>query len=118
MFTTSEDLLALPHSEVSVPSHASVSVVSAACAVDRPSITARVMTREQGRSIGKETAGPTLAAYHGRQEAVPTVRCGVFLDFPPPTRRLLAVRRRAVFVVLEGERPHPRLPHATTAGTA
>ena len=27
-------------------------------------------------------------------------------------RRLVVVRRRAVFVVLEGERPHPRLPPA------
>ena len=56
---------------LAVPLHASVSVVPAACAVDRPtSVMARAM-HEQRRSIPKETpAGPTLAAYHGFQEAV------------------------------------------------
>ena len=57
MFTTSEDLRAATP-EVSLPLHASVSVSSAACAVDRPSITARAMKREQGRSIRESPAGP------------------------------------------------------------
>jgi hypothetical protein len=54
MFTFSEDLGPLPHWEVSMPSHASVSVVSAACAVGTPaSITARATTRGQTRSIAE-----------------------------------------------------------------
>src|SRR5215467_13675924 len=52
VFITSEDVRA-PTPEVSLPLHASVSAVSAACAVGNPtSITARAMTHEQRRSIG------------------------------------------------------------------
>jgi len=54
MFITSEDVRA-PPLEVSVPLHASVSVVSAACALSNPQVTIamRAMTREHVRSMEK-----------------------------------------------------------------
>ena len=60
---------------VVVPSHASVNVVSAARAVigKQMIIAVRAMTRQQDRSIAETPAGPTLAAYHDRQEAVRTL---------------------------------------------
>src|SRR5215467_10031933 len=55
---------------VDVPAHASVSVVSAACAVCNPtSITTRAMTRAQSRSIAEPQPVRPLAAYHGRQRS-------------------------------------------------
>jgi hypothetical protein len=59
MFTFSEDLGPLPHWEVSVPWHASVSVVSAACAVTKPQVTIAIgaIMRERVRSIRRSPAG-------------------------------------------------------------
>jgi len=59
----------------------------------------------QERTLGPGTALGSGAAIYALMSTRPTLRERHHRGL---ARRLLAVRRRAVFVVLEGERPHPR----------
>src|ERR1700757_11136 len=76
---------------------------------------------DRRRLASASVSSKAIIAILSKTRPIARMLFSLSISFPPPAlgerrhrglaRRLVAVRRRAVFVALEGERLHPRLPH-------